>query len=103
MAARLLMAVDIMCPSCVAIRDPQAPATSVLLKRMGIVIRCLSGLCVLLFLLGVLVLMVFDRPIGTWTIGTLVIIIPALIGGWYLVRKQVLEVAQERERLGLRG
>jgi L-asparagine permease len=62
-----------------------------------------SGYCTLLFLLGVLVLMVFDRPIGTWTIGTLVIIVPALIGGWYLVRKQVIEVAQERERLGLRG
>jgi L-asparagine permease len=62
-----------------------------------------SGYLTLLFLLGVLVLMVFDRPIGTWTIGTLVIIVPALIGGWYLVRKQVIEIAQERERLGLHG
>jgi L-asparagine permease len=62
-----------------------------------------SGYLTLLFLLGVLVLMVFDRPIGTWTIGTLVIIIPALIGGWYLVRKQVIEIAQERERLGQHG
>ena len=44
------------------------------------------------------------RPIAFWiAVGTLVIIIPALIGGWYLVRKQVMEVAQERERLGLRG
>jgi L-asparagine permease len=62
-----------------------------------------SGYLTLLFLLGVLVLMVFDRPIGTWTIGTLVIIVPALIGGWYLVRKQVTEIAQERGRLGLHG
>jgi L-asparagine permease len=51
----------------------------------------------------VLVLMLFDYPIGTYTIGTLVIIIPALIGGWYLVRKQVMEIAQERERLGQHG
>jgi L-asparagine permease len=41
--------------------------------------------------------MVFDKPVGTWKVGTLVVIVPALIGGWYLVRKRVIEVARERE------
>jgi len=44
----------------------------------------------------VLVLMAFDAPIGSWTIATLVVIIPALIGGWFLVRTKVLSVAEER-------
>ena len=49
------------------------------------------------FLLGVLVLMAFDPPIGTWTVATLVLIIPALVVGWFAVRGRVLEVAKERE------
>ena len=40
-------------------------------------------------------------PIGTWTIGTLVVVIPALIGGWYLVRGRV--VAAAHERIGYTG
>ncbi|WP_037143607.1 amino acid permease [Rhodococcoides fascians] len=55
----------------------------------------------LVFLFGVLVLMAFDAPIGSWTIATLVVIIPALIGGWFLVRTKVLAVAEER--LGYTG
>jgi L-asparagine permease len=55
-----------------------------------------SGYASLLFLFAVLVLMAFDHPIGTWTIGTLVVLIPMLIGGWYLVRGRVMESAQER-------
>lgn len=55
-----------------------------------------TGYATLAFLVAVLVLMAFDHPIGTWTVGTLVVIIPALIGGWYLVRNRVLAVAQER-------
>jgi len=55
-----------------------------------------SGYLTLVFLAGVLVLMAFDAPIGTWTIGTLVVVIPALIGGWYLVRGRVTAAAQER-------
>ena len=55
-----------------------------------------TGYATLAFLFAVLVLMGFDHPIGTWTVATLVIIIPALIGGWYLVRARVLAVAQER-------
>ena len=55
-----------------------------------------TGYATLAFLFAVLVLMAFDHPIGTWTVATLVVIIPALIGGWFLVRARVLAVAQER-------
>jgi L-asparagine permease len=60
-----------------------------------------SGYATLVFLVGVLVLMAFDAPIGTWTIGTIVVLVPMLIGGWYLVRGRVLSVA--RERMGYTG
>lgn len=60
-----------------------------------------SGYLTLAFLLAVLVLTAFDKPIGTWTVAMLVIIVPALIGGWYLVRGQVTEAA--RERMGYTG
>lgn len=55
-----------------------------------------TGYATLAFLFGVLVLMGFDYPIGTLTIGSLVIIIPALIGGWFLVRERVNAIAAER-------
>jgi L-asparagine permease len=55
-----------------------------------------SGYLTLAFLVAVLVLMAFDAPVGTWTVGTLVILIPMLIGGWYLVRGRVLALAHER-------
>ena len=60
-----------------------------------------SGYLTLVFLLAVLVLMAFDAPIGTWTVATLVLLIPMLIGGWYLVRKQVMAIA--KERIGFTG
>jgi L-asparagine permease len=56
-----------------------------------------TGYLTLAFLFGVVVLMALDPPIGTWTVASLVIIIPALIVGWYAVRGRVLEVAQERQ------
>jgi L-asparagine permease len=56
-----------------------------------------TGYLTLAFLFGVVVLMALDPPIGTWTVASLVIIIPALIVGWYAVRGRVLEVARERE------
>ena len=40
----------------------------------------------------VLVLMGFNYPIGTWTVASLAVVIPALIGGWFLVRKRVAEI-----------
>ena len=56
-----------------------------------------TGYLTLAFLVAVLVLMALDPPIGTWTVATLVVIIPALIVGWYAVRRQVVAIAQERE------
>ncbi len=47
--------------------------------------------------MGVLVLMACDPPIGTWTVASLIVIIPALVIGWFAVRSRVLAVAQERE------
>lgn len=55
-----------------------------------------TGYATLAFLLTVLVLMAFNYPVGTITIGGLVVLIPALIGGWYLVRDRVAELAAER-------
>jgi L-asparagine permease len=55
-----------------------------------------SGYLTLAFLVGVLVLMALDPPIGTWTVASLVVIIPMLIGGWFAVRNRVQAVAQER-------
>ena len=60
-----------------------------------------TGYITLAFLAGVLVLMAFNRPIGTWTVASLLVLVPLLIGGWYLVRDRVLEIAQER--LGYTG
>jgi L-asparagine permease len=56
-----------------------------------------TGYLTLAFLAAVLVLMAFDPPIGTWTVASLVLIIPALVVGWFAVRSRVLAVAQERE------
>ena len=46
----------------------------------------------LLFLLSVLVLMAFDYPNGTFTIGSLPLIAILLVAGWYGVRKRVAEI-----------
>jgi len=51
----------------------------------------------LAFLVAVLVLMAIDFPVGTITIGSLVIIIPLLMLGWYLSKGRILAIAQERE------
>jgi L-asparagine permease len=56
-----------------------------------------TGYATLAFLLLVLILMAFDPPVGTWTVASLVLIIPALIVGWYVVRDRVLEIARERQ------
>lgn len=55
-----------------------------------------TGYLTLAFLLAVLVLMAFDSPVGTWTIGSLVVIIPALIVGWYLSRGRINQIAAAR-------
>jgi L-asparagine permease len=48
-----------------------------------------SGYVTLVFLLGVLVLMALDPEKGPWVIAALIAAVPALIGGWYLVRNHV--------------
>ncbi|WP_425864636.1 amino acid permease [Arthrobacter sp. TWP1-1] len=55
-----------------------------------------TGYLTLAFLLAVLVLMAFDSPVGTWTIGSIVVIVPALIIGWYLSRGRINEIAAAR-------
>jgi L-asparagine permease len=54
-----------------------------------------SGYLTLVFLLGVLILMYFDKVQGPWMIGATVIGVPALIGGWFLVRNRVSAAAQD--------
>ncbi|MBF6147123.1 amino acid permease [Nocardia nova] len=56
-----------------------------------------TGIATLVFLAAMLVLMAFDHPVGTWTVASLVILIPALIIGWFAARSRVLEVARLRE------
>jgi L-asparagine permease len=57
-----------------------------------------SGYLTLAFLAAVLVLMMFDAARGPWIIGTLLVGIPALAGGWYLVRNRVKASADEFAR-----
>lgn len=54
-----------------------------------------SGYVTLAFLAGVVVLMFFDKVQGPWMLGAAVIGIPALIGGWFLVRDRVRVAAAE--------
>ncbi|SCX26719.1 amino acid permease [Agrobacterium rosae] len=53
-----------------------------------------TGVLTLVFLCGVLVLMAMDYPAGTWTVGSLIIIVPALVAGWYLLRNRIHELAK---------
>lgn len=46
----------------------------------------------LLFLLSVLVLMAFDYPNGTYTIGSIPLIAVLLVAGWFGVRKRVHDI-----------
>lgn len=55
-----------------------------------------SGYLTLAFLAGVLVMMAFDKQTGAWTIGTVVVVIPALGAGWFLVRNRVAALASLR-------
>jgi len=57
-----------------------------------------SSYATLAFLAGVLVLMIVDGERGPWIIATLVLGVPTLIGGWFLVRKRVLATSEEAGR-----
>jgi L-asparagine permease len=53
-----------------------------------------SGYLTLIFLIGVVVLMLFDKVQGPWLLGAMIIGIPALIGGWFIVRHRVRAAAE---------
>jgi L-asparagine permease len=55
-----------------------------------------TGYLVLVFLAGVLVLVGFDYPVGTWTVGSIAVIVPLLILGWFGCRKRITAIAQQR-------
>lgn len=48
------------------------------------------------FLVGVLVLIAYDYPIGTYSLEAMALVIPILIVGWFMVRTRVKQLAQER-------
>ena len=56
-----------------------------------------SDWAVMGFLAVVLVLMALDYPVGTYTLASLLLVIPLLIIGWYTVRDRVNEIARVRE------
>lgn len=55
----------------------------------------------LAFLVGVLVLIGFDYPVGTYTVGSLLIIVPMLVLGWFLSRGRIAAIAEQR--VGMTG
>jgi L-asparagine permease len=56
-----------------------------------------TGWVTLAFLAGVLVLMMFDKVYGRWMLAAMAIGIPALIGGWFVVRGRVRDAAAEAD------
>ena len=44
-----------------------------------------------------LALIAFDYPVGSWTVGSPVIIVPLPVLGWFLCRDRIIEIAQERD------
>lgn len=52
---------------------------------------------ILVFLAGVAILIGFDYPEGTLTVGMLIVIIPSLIFGWYKCRDNIKRISAERE------
>lgn len=56
-----------------------------------------TGIATLGFLLAVLILMAFDKPVGTWTIASILFIAPLLVAGWFLCRNRIRTLAEDRE------
>lgn len=65
-----------------AFRMPGAPYTSI--ATLG-------------FVVGVLVLMLFDYPVGTYTVASLVVVVPLLVIGWLCVRRNVVALHGPKE------
>ncbi|MFI7480823.1 amino acid permease [Kocuria sp. M1R5S2] len=55
-----------------------------------------TGRLTLAFLVAVVVLMAFDSPVGTWTVASLLVLVPLLVLGWYRCRDRVHEIAAAR-------
>ncbi|MDB6452973.1 amino acid permease [Falsirhodobacter sp. 20TX0035] len=76
------------------------------LSRKGVIARPefrmfgapVTGVLTLGFLAAVVVLMAFDYPIGTWTVASLVVIVPVLVLGWFLMRDRIWRIAAEQGR-----
>ncbi|KIZ15150.1 L-asparagine permease [Streptomyces natalensis ATCC 27448] len=57
-----------------------------------------TDIATIVFLLGVIVLMWFDKPVGRQTVMLIPVLAAALVGGWYAVRGRVARIAKEREQ-----
>lgn len=55
-----------------------------------------TGVLTLAFLAGVVVMMAFDYPVGTYTVASLIVIIPTLVVGWFLARKRIYQIGSSR-------
>ena len=50
------------------------------------------------FVVVVLFLMAIDYPVGSWTLGlVVVVVVPALVIGWFVVRDRVMEISRTRD------
>ena len=56
-----------------------------------------SSYATLAFVAAVLVLMALDYPVGTYTVTSVVVVIPVLIAGWFAVRHRVQIVAGRQQ------
>ncbi|WP_427026368.1 amino acid permease (plasmid) [Aureimonas ureilytica] len=59
-----------------------------------------TGLLTLAFLFGIIVLMAFDYPIGSWTVASLIVIVPTLVIGWFLARERIAAIAATQGSAG---
>lgn len=55
-----------------------------------------TGIATLLFLVGVVVLIAADYPTGTYIMGTSLLLIPILVLGWFLARRNIRAVAEQK-------
>lgn len=56
-----------------------------------------TGYLTLIFLVFVVVMMAFDYPVGSYTVASLLVIVPVLVIGWFLCRNRIRQLAAERE------
>ncbi|WP_353616706.1 hypothetical protein [Arthrobacter sp. AQ5-05] len=62
-----------------------------------------TGYLTLAFLAAVIVLMAFDSPVGTWTVASIIVIVPALMIGWYASRGRIRDIAAARDAADARA